>query len=218
MARKPLSVLLNGVTQFGSLTVLGEEDGEYVPGNGAPRLLRCQCACGTIKLFPFGNVKRGLSKSCGCERGDRVRAIKITHGDNIRGRVAPEYRSWSHSIGRCENPTDKSFSAYGGRGISVCKRWRDSYEAFLEDMGRRPSPRHSLDRIEVDGNYEPGNCRWAVKEVQDRNKRTNRWLVVDGERICLTDAARKFGIVRRTLETRLDRGWSVERALKTPAK
>lgn len=215
--RKPLSEVLNGQTQFGSLTVIGEQDGEYIPGNGCPRLLLCRCACGTEKLYPIGNVKRGLSRSCGCERGVRLSASKIRHGQNIKGKTTPEYRAWSHLIGRCENPNDSAYASYGGRGISVCKRWRDSFEAFFEDMGPRPAGM-SIDRIDVNGNYELGNCRWATKHVQDRNKRTNRVLNWRGLNICLKDAAAKAGLPRTTVERRLARGWTAEQALETPGR
>lgn len=218
MARKSLSEILGGVTRFGNLTVLGEQDGKAVPGNGSPRLLLCRCDCGREKLFPLGNVKRGLSKSCGCMRGARVTSAKLQHGHNIKGRTTPEYRAWSHAIGRCENPNDAAFANYGGRGITVCRRWRDSFEAFLEDMGPRPSDKHSIDRIDVNRGYEPSNCRWATKHTQDRNRRTNRFIIWRGERICLSDAARQAGVPRRTVEARLYRGWSVEEALSTKSR
>lgn len=214
--RVGLSELLGGIFVFGDLTVIGERDGEHVPGQGAPRLLLCRCVCGNEKLFPVGNVKRGLSKSCGCTRAKRVADSKLRHGQNRKGATTAEYRCWAHIIGRCENPNDNAFGNYGGRGIIVCKRWRDSFEAFFEDMGPRPSPKHSIDRIDVNGNYEPGNCRWAIKFEQDRNKRTNRWVEYQGERLCIKDMAAKHGIERRTLGDRLKRGWSVERAITTP--
>lgn len=215
--RKNLDELLGGVTQFHDLTVIGEEDGPSRPGNGTPRLLRCRCKCGSVKLYPLSNVKRGLSKSCGCKRAIRVARSKTTHGQGTRGKVTPEYRCWAHIIGRCENPNDGAFDNYGGRGIKVCKRWRDSFEVFFEDMGPRPIG-CSIDRIDVDGDYEPTNCRWATKHVQDRNKRTNRVLVWRGRKICLKDAAKEAGLHRTTVERRLARGWSVARALETPGR
>lgn len=215
--RKSLDELLGGVIHFGDLTVIGEEDGPATPGNGAPRLLRCRCKCGTVKLYPLSNVKRGLSKSCGCKRAVRVSQAKTTHGQGTRGKVTPEYRCWSHMIGRCENPTDKAFENYGGRGISVCARWRESFEAFYEDMGPRPDG-CSIDRIDVNGNYEPGNCRWATDYTQARNRRNNRLLDWRGRSICLKDAAKEAGLHRSTVERRLAKGWSVIRALETPGK
>lgn len=215
--RKPLLVLLCGETIFGDLTVIGEEDGNPVPGNGAPRLLMCRCVCGSEKLYPLGNVKRGLSKGCGCKRGKRVSDSKIRHGQSRNRQLTAEYRAWCHAIGRCENPNDGAYSNYGGRGISVCQRWRNSFEAFYEDMGPRP-PATSIDRIDVNGNYEPGNCRWATKHTQDRNRRTNRMLTLGSETMCLKDWAIKLGMQRTSLERRLAKGWSVEEALTIPPR
>lgn len=212
MARKPLIELLNGVTRFGALTVLGEQDGRPTPGNGVPRLLICKCDCGTVKAFPVSNVKRGLSKSCGCQRADRVSRAKTRHGQGAAGRVTPEYRSWAHMIGRCERPTDRAFANYGGRGIKVCLRWRSNFEAFYADMGPRPEG-HSIDRINVDGDYEPSNCRWADHGTQCRNKRANRMLAWQGRKVCLSDAARLAGLHRSTVERRLARGCSDKEAL-----
>jgi hypothetical protein len=128
----------------------------------------------------------------------------------------PEYKAWGHIIQRCENPKTKKFHNHGGRGIKVCERWRNSFVDFLADMGKRPSAKHSIDRIDNDGNYEPGNCRWATNLEQSRNRRTNRLITVDGETMCSVDAARKYGLKRQTLEKRLDLGWSHEDAAKTP--
>lgn len=216
--RKSLSEILGGATQFGDLTVVGEEDGPTTPGNGSPRLLRCRCVCGNVKLYPLGNVKRGLSRGCGCKRGARVARSKLRHGHNTKARTSPEYRSWAHAIGRCENPNDGAYANYGGRGIKICARWRGSFEAFLADMGPRPSDKHSIDRIDVNGDYEPSNCRWATKHTQDRNRRTNRMLTLGVETKCLKDWAGVLGIQRTTLERRLAKGWTVEKALTHPIR
>lgn len=114
------------------------------------------------------------------------------------------------------NPRDQSFQNYGGRGISVCDRWRDSFEAFYADMGGRPTARHSIERIDNDGHYEPGNCRWAEIRDQLRNRRTNHVLTHLGQTLTVTDWAALIGIAATTLTARLDRGWSVEEALTTP--
>lgn len=128
---------------------------------------------------------------------------------------APEYKTWAGMKSRC---ADMQNATYGGRGITVCERWRGSYEAFLDDMGRRPSPAHSIDRIDNDGPYAPENCRWATREEQARNKRTNRHLVIGNKRVCLTDAARSAGLGIDTVWHRItSSGWSDERAVSTPA-
>jgi hypothetical protein len=105
-------------------------------------------------------------------KGDQERWRKANPGYHARWREAcPEYGSWANMIARCENPNATGFEYGGGRGITVCKRWRNSYADFLADMGPRPSPKHSIDRIDVDGNYEPNNCRWATSAEQNKNKR-----------------------------------------------
>lgn len=127
-----------------------------------------------------------------------------------------EYRAWINMRSRCNNPNTPFFDRYGGRGIKVCPEWDKSYQAFLRDMGRRPSPRHSLDRIDVNGDYEPANCRWATTSEQCRNKTTNRAVEVGGFRMTLAEAAERSGRGYNTVLYRLKRGWSVEQALGLP--
>jgi len=116
-------------------------------------------------------------------------------------------------LGRCHNPTDNSWARYGGRGIVVCERWRESFLNFAEDMGERP-PSHSIDRIDNNGNYEPKNCRWATKKEQCNNTRSNRVLVLDGKAKTMTQWAEELGLSRETIRGRLRRGATVERALR----
>jgi hypothetical protein len=118
---------------------------------------------------------------------------------------------------RCTNPRGRQYPDYGGRGIKVCERWLHSFEAFLEDMGRRPSPKHTLDRYpDNDGNYEPGNCRWATPKEQQRNRRCNRIIEFAGQRLPLSAWGERLGLPPETIAARLDRGCSVERALTAP--
>jgi hypothetical protein len=125
----------------------------------------------------------------------------------------PEYKAWVHIKGRCYNPATKSYARYGGRGITVCGRWRESFEAFLEDMGQRPSSDHSIDRIDNDGNYSPENCRWATREEQGANKRNNRYIVARGKRQTVSQWARELGVPVQVLDKRLTRGWDHERVV-----
>ena len=219
MARKTISELL-GAARFGKLEVIGEAEGVPAKGGGVMRRALCRCDCGDVRQYYLGNLRRGASSSCGCARGEAVQRARTTHwhGGGNADPVSPEYRVWAHMIGRCHNPEDRSYANYGGRGITVCPEWRESFESFLRDVGPRPSPRHQIDRLDNDGPYSPGNCAWRTFREQCRNKRTNRWMEFRGERMCITDAARMVGIDRRTIAKRLDLGWSDERALTTPVR
>jgi len=117
---------------------------------------------------------------------------------------SPEYHVWYDMIRRCNNPRSPNYKYYGARGITVCDRWRNSFQAFIEDMGRRPTPKHQIDRRNNDGNYEPDNCRWTTPKEQTRNSRRTRFLTIDGETLCLTDWAKRIGISVVALLHRLD--------------
>jgi len=129
-----------------------------------------------------------------------------------------ERDAWYHAKRRCENPNDASYSYYGGRGIVFCSQWADSFEQFLRDMGPKPTPFHSIDRIDNDGPYSPQNCRWATSYEQSRNKRNNTWLVFKGACRPIEDWARYLGVNRSTLSMRLLLGWDVESILTTPVR
>ncbi len=129
-----------------------------------------RCDCGNIVVTPAGDKVNGRSKSCGCLKNESAKKRFTKHGDV----GSTEWRTWRHIKDRCLNPNDKGFNNYGGRGIKICTAWIDSFETFLKDMGRKPTPKHSIDRIEIDGNYEPNNCRWATPCEQARNKRIHK--------------------------------------------
>lgn len=128
----------------------------------------------------------------------------------------PEQGALINIIQRCTNPNNPQYSSYGGRGITVCDRWRHSFENFLADMGPRPSDKHSIDRIDNDGNYEPGNCRWATQREQCRNKRSNRIIEFDGVRLPVVDWAERLGVPVEMLRGRIKQGWSDEAIIATP--
>ena len=128
----------------------------------------------------------------------------------------PEYLAWNSMRHRCHNPRRKDFANYGGRGIVVCEKWREDFSAFLKDVGKRPSRKHTLDRIRNDKNYEPGNVRWATRKDQARNRRSNRLLSYNGERLTITEWAERAGVSRETFHFRLERGWSMAKAVTTP--
>lgn len=129
----------------------------------------------------------------------------------------PEHRAWGHMKDRCQNPKSQRFDRYGARGITVCEEWRNSFEAFFAYVGLRPSPEHSLERINNDGNYEPGNVEWAVPERQNNNKATSVFLEFGGERLTIAQWSKRLGIQQKTLSERLKAGWTVEEIVTTPA-
>lgn len=173
----------------------------------------CSCDCGVERKVFGGNLTSGTSASCGCLRDEIASVTSRSHGLS----KSAEYKVWAGIKRRCLNPNDKAFTNYGGRGITICRRWADSFEAFLQDMGPRPSAQHSIDRIDNAKGYEPGNCRWASRFEQQANITRNRLITLNGVTKHSADWARITGIKRATIEFRLDHGWSPEQALTTPA-
>lgn len=169
-----------------------------------------RCDCGNECIIGIHEIRRGDSRSCGCLRaaltGDRFRA----HG---KARSA-DYRSWASLIQRCENPKSNGFTNYGARGIKVCDRWQ-KFNNFYADMGPKPSSNYSIDRIDVNGNYEPNNCRWATKHQQLRNMRKNRFVLVCGRMVTIAEAGELTGISVATIRSRLVRGWSPSEAARS---
>jgi hypothetical protein len=140
----------------------------------------CRCDCGTETVVPTSSLRTESTKSCGCYRLEVLRTGSITHGQSR----TPEHYTYCHMKSRCLNPKNRGYKNYGGRGIQVCERWKglDGFANFLADVGPKPGQRYSIDRIDVNGHYEPGNVRWALPKVQGQNKRSTRWIVHNGER------------------------------------
>ncbi len=152
--------------KYGRLTALRDVGKDVRNG----RVWKCLCECGEQVDVSSNHLRRGHTKSCGCYQIERVLSTHTTHGHANVGKVSTEYKIWAGMKGRCQNPKSPNYDLYGGRGIKVCEEWSNSFENFLADMGKRPSPQYSLDRIDTNGNYEPGNCRWATRTMQNRNQ------------------------------------------------
>lgn len=172
----------------------------------------CVCQCGNFSTVSGPSLKNGHSKSCGCLKIELFRQRLTKHGM----RHIPEYKNWQMMKRRCNNSSDKRYERYGGRGIKVCDRWQSSFANFFADIGPRPSPKHSIDRINNDGNYEPSNCRWATNREQSVNRISNIRAEWNGINLTATEWARKYNFDPQLIIDRLNRGWSIEKALTTP--
>jgi hypothetical protein len=176
------------------------------------------CECGNYFACSINSVKHGRTKSCGCllkEKSSEQGKSKKTHGQSKRlsGSSTPEYNAWIGMKERVFNEKSISYDLYGGRGIAICERWLDPFSGFFNffhDMGRRPSPDHSIDRINVDGDYSPENCRWATSVTQANNKRNNRIINAFGRSQTLAMWARELCVSYSSLHSCLSRGISLE--------
>jgi len=204
-------------SRFARLTVLGETTRHVFPSGKSARQFICRCDCGTEKIVLLQSLRAENTKSCGCLVIERVRLPK-THGATTNFYKTVEYRAWQNMRMRCENPNSTRYKRYGGRGIVVADRWRKSFQNFIDDMGSRPSPNHSLDRINPEQGYGPDNCRWATVSEQQNNRTNNRFLSVFPHRISASDALRLSGspISISTFTVRLEKGWELDKALMTP--
>ncbi len=180
-------------SRIGLWTVLGI-------ASRAPNLWKCKCKCGTTRTVVASNLHSKASKSCGCATVAKNKS-RAKHSPNDE----PEWRVFKIMHRRCKDPKLIGYENYGGRGITVCRRWYN-FQTFLLDMGKKPTPSHSIDRINNDGNYEPGNCRWATKLEQVRNARSNVLVPFNGKTLCLSAWAELVGLPKSTIYQRIHRG------------
>jgi hypothetical protein len=195
---------------YARLTVLSQ-----APRKKGRIVWQCQCSCGVIVVVAGGNLRSGTTRSCGCYQKERVSTSNRRHGKSR----TTEYNIWCGMIQRCSDPRHEAFKNYGGRGITVCAAWRESFEQFLADMGPRPTLKHTLDRKENNGPYSKENCRWTTRMMQANNKRGNKFLLYQGRKQTINLWAHEFHLQPATLWARLFiYKWSIERALTSPVR
>lgn len=190
---------------FGRLTIAAlTREGRY-------SYAECRCSCGQTKRVRVDHLKSKATRSCGClhselssARTGKMQVANVRHGrSNTR-----VHSIWLGMLQRCRNPNSKYFAHYGGRGIDVCDRW-NSFHAFYEDMGD-PPPKHTLERVDNDKGYDPGNCEWATRRTQQNNRRTNRRLTVNGVTNTIAEWSRLSGVHPNTITQRMDNGWPID--------
>lgn len=197
--------------RFGKLLVVARANSK----NGRV-VWKCKCDCGaTVEVYAY-SLKSGNTTSCGCFRRYRAATTGLVHGETQKTRL---YSIWNNMKERCYGVNCKDYPDYGGRGIQVCDEWKQNYSIFKEwALQNGYNDMLSIDRINVDGNYEPSNCRWATSSMQANNKRTSRVIQFRGETHTLSEWSKILQINVVTLHSRLSRGWSIEEALTKPIK
>lgn len=199
---------VNTGDRYGRLTVLGEVGRD----KHNKRCLSCLCDCGNTTVVELNSIRTGNTTSCGCYALEVSRKINTTHGKT----KTCLYNSWRGMKDRCINPNSTNYSNYGGRGIKVCDEWQVFDEFLKWAINNGYVKGLSIERINNNGNYEPGNCRWATRIEQNNNRRTNHMITFNGKTKSTTEWSRITGINYRTLKSRLETGWTVEDALLTP--
>lgn len=172
----------------------------------------CRCDCGKSTIAIAAKLKNGHKQSCGCLRDERW--LGVTHGRH----GTPEHGVWEGIKRRCLMPNEPAYRHYGGRGIKMDERWQKDFGAFLADVGCRPSPKHTIERLNVNGNYERGNVAWVTMKAQSRNKRNNRHITIDGRTLILVEWCEMYGIDPKNVVARERIGWDIKRAIMTPVR
>lgn len=196
--------------KFGKLTPI-----KYIGKNKwGISLWLCKCDCGNSHIVTTSHLNGNSVRSCGC--------LKKINKQYKNGKESRNHYIWRGIVQRCTNKNSKDYKNYGERGVTVCDRWNHKrggcFKNFLEDMGEPPTHKHQIDRINNDDGYYKENCRWVLPKENNRNRRNNHLIPFNGEKLCLTEMAEKYGINRVTLRDRLNRGWSIQKALLTPVR
>lgn len=202
--------------RFGAWTVIRFS---HMESDHRPKY-RCRCECGVEREVFSRTLREGRSVSCGCLAkpiwAESTRKAKLRHGATIDRGATPEYSTWLAIKARCYNQNEDCYARYGGRGIRVCDRWLDSFEAFLADMGARPSSHHSIERKDVNGDYTSDNCCWETQTRQQRNRRNSMLITAFGLHLQINDFCEAVDGDRQLIRTRIQRGWSQEDAILRP--
>lgn len=202
--------------KFGRLTVVEMTYKESKSGRRRAFWV-CVCDCGGSNTVDSGNLRNGNTRWCSLCASKFKSSHRRKHGHSQhadgRNKATKEYSTWSGMKGRCLNKKDTRYFDYGGRGISICREWIDSFESFLSDMGVAPSADHQIDRIDNNGNYEPDNCKWASRTENSNNKRNNYNLTINGETKTLANWEKFSGINQSTIKRRVTREWSSDKLL-----
>ena len=217
MPKTKYSPVLPGA-QYGRLTVVKKAEPLRSAKGHLYQRWECRCECGGTILAPDGDLRKGCYVSCGCWRLKAIGIRQLKHGESIKTKTTKEYRAWRGMLKRCYYPKYENYHNYGGRGVSVCVEWRNSFDTFLADMGRAPSPRHSIDRIDNEIGYCKTNCQWSLPDKQALNRRTTVFITYRGETRCVKDWARHLGMLQSTLQSRIAKGWPPHKAFIPPLK
>lgn len=197
--------------RFGRLTA------KRVVRHDGIRKWECLCDCGNTAYVEAGYLRYGHTESCGCKKLEALQESQLAHEHARRGQRTPEYVAWAAAKQRCEDPNHKDFHSYGGRGIRVCPDWRYDFVAFLSHIGPKPSSKHTLDRVDPNGDYAPGNVRWATRSEQARNRRDATLLIHDGHTWRASDLAEHLGLRADVLVRAYKRDGSLSSFLNHPS-
>lgn len=193
--------------RFGNLVVLRRAGSQ-----GRYAAWMCHCDCGVERVVSGANLRRGRIKSCNVNN-HRWRFKRVEPG--ITTLYKSEYQSWRNMLDRCTNPESKKYAHYGARGITICERWSE-FKNFMLDMGRKPDPKFTIEREDVNGNYEPTNCQWISRKDQGRNKRNSVFVTYQGKKMLLIDIVEELGLSRNNVYQRLNLGWTLAQAIALP--